>query len=267
MSWLDVNGVSINYRIEGNAGGPLVVLVHEIGGTLESFSAVVPFLAPRYSVLSFDQRGSGLSEKVRGQIGIDDLVDDMAELVSTVAGSRHCNLVTVAAAGLQALRFYERYKDLVDSMTLCNPALGVDASRASALMERADFAEKNGIRAGLDTTLEKSYQPELRDEEVFPSVRGRYLSNDPYGFAEANRVLARTDMRHVLPALRCPVMVVAGRQDQVRAPQGSQEVAEKILGSRFELIDGGHFLPITSPQALGMLLIDFLGSVGHAGKS
>ncbi len=267
MTWLDVNGVSINYRMEGNAGGPLVVLLHEIGGTLESFSAVVPSLSPGYSVLSFDQRGSGLSEKVRGQIGIDDLVDDLAELISTVAGAQNCNLVTVAAAGLQALRFYERYEDRVDSMTLCNPALGVDASRASALVERADFAEKNGIRAGLDATLEKSYQLELRDDEVFPAFRGRYLANDPYGFAEANRVLAMTDMRHVLPGLRRPVMVVAGRQDQVRPFEGSQEVAEKILGSRFELIDGGHFLPITSPRTLGILLIDFLGSVGRTGKS
>ncbi len=263
MSWLDVNGVSINYRIEGPAKGPLVVLLHEIGGTLESFNAVVEFLAPRYCVLSFDQRGSGQSEKVRSQIGIDDLVDDIAELVSTVAGPRNCNLVTVAAAGLQALRFYERYQDRVASMTLCNPALGVDASRASVLMERADFAERNGIRAGLDTALEKSYQQELRDDEVFPAFRGRYLSNDPYGFAEANRVLARTDMRHVLSTLRCPVMVVAGRQDQVRPFEGSRGVAEEILGSRFELIDGGHFLPITSPQALGTLLVDFLGSVGH----
>ncbi len=261
MSWLDVNGVSIHFQVEGNANAPVVVLFHEIGGTLESFSAVVPSLSPRFRILSFDQRGSGLSEKVRISFGVDDLVEDVNQLIArTVGVDRVCHMVTVAAAGLQALRFYERFQDRVGSITLCNPALGVDPSRASALLERADFAEKHGIRAGLEVTLDKSYQPELRDEKVFPEVRGRYLANDPYGFAESNRVLARTDLRQLLPTVHCPVMVVAGRQDQVRPYQGSEEVAKQIPGSRFELVEGGHFLPVTAPKALGDLILDFLGS-------
>lgn len=261
MSWLDVNGVSIHYRVEGNAKGPLVVLFHEIGGTLESFKGVVPSLSSRFRVLSFDQRGSGLSEKVRISFGVDDLVEDINQLVERTIGiNRVCHMVTVAASGLQALRFYERFQDRVGSITLCNPALGVDPSRASVLLERADFAERYGIRAGLETTLDKSYQPELRDETVFPEVRGRYLANDPYGFAESNRVLARTDLRRLLPTIHCPVMVVAGRQDLVRPHQGSEEVAKQIPGCRFELVDGGHFLPVTAPKALGGLLVDFLGS-------
>ena len=262
MSWIDVNGVSIHYRLEGATEKPLVVFFHEIGGSLESFREVVPYLLSHFQVLSFDQRGFGLSEKVRTSFGIDDLVSDVSELVRIVVGDVSCHLVAVAAAGLQALRFYERFESRVMSMTLCNPALGVDPSRALALNERADLAEKNGIRAGLELTLDKSYQSELRDDKVFSEVRGRYLSNDPFGFAEANRVLARTDMRGFLSLLRCPTMVVAGRQDQVRPYQGSEETAKQIFGSRFELVErGGHFITLTSPQEVGNLLEEFLGSI------
>ncbi len=264
MGWLDVNGVSINFRIEGKADGPLVILLHEIGGSIESFSPVVPFLSSHFRVLSFDQRGSGLSEKVRSSFGIDDLVDDINSLIEEISVvTSVCNFVTVAAAGLQALRFYERYPDRVASITLCNPALGVDSARATALLERADFAERNGMRAGLETTLDKSYQLELRDDVIFPEVRGRYLANDPYGFAESNRVLARTDLRHLLPDVACPVMVVAGRYDQVRPHKGSEDVAQQIPGARFELVDGGHFLPSTAGKALGGLIVDFVGSVNE----
>ena len=262
MSWIDVNGVSIHYRLEGATEKPLVVFFHEIGGSLESFREVAPYLLTHFQVLSFDQRGSGLSEKVRTSFGIDDLVSDVSEVVRVVVGDVSCHLVAVAAAGLQALRFYERFESRVMSMTLCNPALGVDPSRALALNERADLAEKNGIRAGLELTLDKSYQSELRDDKVFSEVRGRYLSNDPFGFAEANRVLARTDMRSFLSLLRCPTMVVAGRQDQVRPYQGSEETAKQIFGSRFELVErGGHFITLTSPREVGNLLEEFLGSI------
>ncbi|NNN18635.1 MAG: alpha/beta fold hydrolase [Acidimicrobiaceae bacterium] len=261
MSWIDVNGVSIRYHFDGSGENPLVVFFHEIGGSLESFNRVVPYLLPHFSVLSFDQRGAGQSEKVRDSFGIDDLVNDAAELIDYVAGDVQCHLVTIAASGLQALRFYERFDARVRSLTMCNPALGVDPSRAQALEDRADIAESSGIRAGLETTLDKSYQPELRDDKVYPEVRGRYLSNDPFGFAEANRVLARTDMRGILTKLRCPTMVIAGRQDQVRPFVGSEEIATQIPGSRFELIDGGHFLTVTSPDEVGNLLMDFLTSV------
>lgn len=259
MSWIDVNGVSLNFRLEGNSTGELVVLLHEIGGTLESFQGVTPHLEPYFKVLSFDQRGAGQSEKVLGRIDIDDLVGDIVGLVDKLASpTERFSFVTVAASGLQALRFYEMHPDRVSSIAMCNPALGVDPSRAGALDDRADFVERNGIRASLDMTLEKSYPEALREKIIFPNFRGRYLANDPHGFAEANRILARTDLRHLIPTLKCKVMVTAGTQDQVRPPSGSQEVAAQIEGSKFVLIDGGHFLPSTAPTALGEALVQFL---------
>lgn len=260
MSWIDANGISFNYRWQGNPEGPLVVLMHEIGGCLEGFEGVVPHLAKDFSLLSFDQRGSGLSEKVRSPFTADDLVDDVVGLMAELGLDGGCSFVTVAAAGLQALRFYQRYPERVGAIAMCNPALGVEPSRAKALEERADLAARAGIRAGLDTTLDKSYPHELRDEEVFRNYRGRYLANDPYGFAESNRVLARTDLRHLIGTLKCPVLVAAGKFDQVRTPQTSEEVARQIAGCRFELLDGGHFLPATAPDALGRVLHEFFAS-------
>jgi 3-oxoadipate enol-lactonase len=66
-------------------------------------------------------------------------------------------------------------------------------------------------------------------------------------------------MLHMLPQLRCPAMVVAGRHDTVRPHAGSAELAKKIAGARFELVDeGGHFLPTQAPGALTALLEVFL---------
>ena len=71
--------------------------------------------------------------------------------------------------------------------------------------------------------------------------------------------LARTNMLHMLPQIRCPAMVVAGRHDTVRPHAGTAELAKKISGARFELIeDAGHFMPTKAPQALAALLEDFL---------
>jgi 3-oxoadipate enol-lactonase len=257
VPFVDVNGVSLHYELAG-ASGASVVLMHELGGTLHSWDAVAPRLAARCRVLRYDQRGAGLSEKVRSEFGNDDLVADFEALAGHTALPPPYHFVTVAAAATQALRYLEKHPGRVGSLVLCNPAPGVDPSRAAALDERAAFAMREGMRASLPTTLAVSYPQTLGERAAYKAYRGRYLANDPIGFGYGFRALARTNMLHMLPQITCPAMVVAGRYDTVRPHVGTAELAKKIPGARFELIEAGHFMPTQGPEPLVALLEDFL---------
>ena len=257
MPFIDANGVSLHYELAG-ARAPSVVLLHELGGTLHSWDAVAPRLAGRCRVLRYDQRGAGNSEKVRQEFTNDVLVADFATLAAAVGLASPYHFVTVAAAATQALRFLEKHPAAVGSLVLCNPAPGVDPSRAAALDERAAFAMREGMRASLPTTLAISYPATLGDRAAYQAYRGRYLGNDPVGFGYGFRALARTNMLHMLPQIRCPALVVAGRHDTVRPHAGTAELAKKIPGARFELIEAGHFMPTQGPEPLLALLQDFL---------
>ena len=186
------------------------------------------------------------------------LVEDFEALAKSVALDPPYHFVTVAAAATQSLRFLEKYPDRVGALVLCNPAPGVDPSRAAALDERAAFAMREGMRASLPTTLALSYPPHLGERAAYETYLGRYLANDPVCFGFAFRALARTNMLHMLPQIRCPAMVVAGRHDTVRPHAGTAELAKKIPGARFELIEAGHFMPTQGPEPLLALLEDFL---------
>jgi 3-oxoadipate enol-lactonase len=257
LPFIDANGVSLHHELAGTRG-PAVVLLHELGGTLNSWDAVAPRLAARYRVLRYDQRGSGLSEKVRQEFSNDTLVEDFEGLAKALDLPAPYHFVTVAAAATQALRFLEKRSNDVGSLVLCNPAPGVDPSRAAALDERAAFAMREGMRASLPTTLDISYPATLGERAAYEAYRGRYLGNDPVGFGYGFRALARTNMLHMLPQVRCPAMVVAGRHDTVRPHAGSAELAKKIPGARFALIEAGHFMPTQGPEPLVALLEDFL---------
>ena len=258
MPFIDANGVSLNYELSGRQGLS-IVLLHELGGTLHSWGAVAPRLAARFRVLRYDQRGAGLSEKVRQEFSNDALVDDFEALARDVSLEPPYHFVTVAAAATQALRYLERHPRQVGALVLCNPAPGVDPSRAAVLDERAAFAAREGMRASLPTTLAISYPPNLGEPAAYEAYLGRYLANDPVCFGLAFRCLARTNMLHMLPQIRCPTMVVAGRHDTVRPHAGTAELAKKIPGARFELIEeAGHFMPTQAPQALAALLENFL---------
>jgi 3-oxoadipate enol-lactonase len=262
LPFTTANGISIHYKLEG-AKGPVVVLLHEMGGTLDSWDKVSPGLSSDFRVLRYDQRGAGLTEKVRAQFGNDTAVEDLEGLLKDLKLEGPFHIVAVAAASTIAIAFREKHPKDVASFVLCNPALGVDPSRAGALNDRADLAEREGMRGVLAITLEKSYPPELTDRETYEAYRGRYLANDPVGFAHANRMLARTNVVSLLPNINVPTMVVGGRQDTVRPLAGSEEIAGKIPSARFEAIDAGHFMPSTGPAALLGLLKDFLGKTSR----
>ena len=73
MNFIEANGVSLRYADEGS--GKPVVLIHEMGGTLESWGLLAPLLAAKRRVLRYDTRGAGFSEKVRGVLAIIDRLE------------------------------------------------------------------------------------------------------------------------------------------------------------------------------------------------
>jgi 3-oxoadipate enol-lactonase len=257
LPFLETNGCSFHYRLEGESG-PTVILLHEIGGSLASWDGIVPGLAARHRIFRYDQRGFGLSEKVREQYSIDTLVDDLEALIRELKLGPPFHIVSLAASSMQALTFNDRGAERVASLIFCNPAPGVDPSRAGALESVASQAEQGGIRAILPTMLDKSYPPSLSDRATYDDYRGRYLANDPVGFALAFRMMARSNLITSLANVKCPALVIAGRQDFIRAVSVTEGIAGKIAGARFEMIDAGHFMPTTSPEALLSLMLDFL---------
>ena len=65
MDWIEVNGTSLRYELSGG-GDDVLVLVHEMGGTLDSWDQVMPLLSPGRRVLRHDWRGACLDSFLPG---------------------------------------------------------------------------------------------------------------------------------------------------------------------------------------------------------
>jgi len=87
MDWLEANGVGLRYDLAGSSAKTLALL-HEMGGSLGSWDMVLPALAADRRVLRYDTRGAGQSEKVRGALALDTMVDDLAALLDALGIDR-----------------------------------------------------------------------------------------------------------------------------------------------------------------------------------
>ncbi|MSO76637.1 MAG: hypothetical protein EXQ87_06965 [Alphaproteobacteria bacterium] len=91
MQWIEVNGVSLRYESTGKGPKTPLVLIHELGGSLESWDPTLAAFAAAKRVLRFDLRGAGISERVRGTLPLDVMLADIAD---TIPGARYLNIAS-----------------------------------------------------------------------------------------------------------------------------------------------------------------------------
>src|SRR5215475_5072632 len=131
MHFVEVNGTALRYDVCGD--GATLVLIHEMGGTLESWDLVVPLFSAKRRVLRYDTRGAGLSQKVRGPLSIDTMVDDPMALIDALGIAGPVALAGIAVGGAIALAAAVRRPDRVAAVAVSSPAVGIAPDRRAAV--------------------------------------------------------------------------------------------------------------------------------------
>jgi 3-oxoadipate enol-lactonase len=258
MDFIETNGVGLRYELSGT-GERTLVLVHEMGGSLESWDDVVPRFAGSCRVLRYDTRGAGLSQKIRGDLHIDTMADDIAALLDALAISGKVALAGVAVGGAIALHFAARYPERASAVVAGSPATGVASERRPAALERVARIEATGMGFAVEDSMRNGYAPELRDDiKRFERFRSRWLGNDPASYATVWRMLAATEMESELARLKCPVLVIGGSFDRVRPPALAQSTAKTIPGARYVELRTGHYMSVQTPDLISDCIGEFL---------
>ncbi|WP_213736130.1 alpha/beta hydrolase [Bradyrhizobium sp. dw_411] len=262
MDFIELDGVALRYELSGK-GDRTLVLVHEMGGSLESWDEIVPRFAGSCRVLRYDTRGAGLSQKVRGMLALDTMAADIIALLDALGITGKVALAGVAVGGAIALHFAARYPERTSAVVVGSPATGIAADRRAAALERVAQIEAAGMALAVESAMLNGYAPELRgDLKRFERFQARWLGNDPGSYAAIWRMLAGADMQNELAMLRCPVLVIGGSLDRVRPPPMAEAVAKTIPGARYIEVRTGHYMAVQTPDLIADCIHDFLKSVG-----
>nr|WP_301951165.1 alpha/beta hydrolase [Burkholderia sp. L27(2015)] len=241
-----------------------MVMLHELGGSLESWDEAIEPLVADFTILRLDQRGHGGSEKVREPMTLEQLADDLDMVLIESKLPQPYWLVAAAAGAAVALIHALRYPERVAGMVLCAPALEADAARRTYLEQRSDLAVNHGMRAIEAATLDRSYPVALRQRggaARFETYRARFLGNDPVAYGLANRALGSAQLRDGLARSHVACLMVAGTHDPLRPPLHVAELAA-LWGDpqrvEFAELDCGHLVAVQAPDELARMIIDFV---------
>jgi 3-oxoadipate enol-lactonase len=260
MPWIEANGASLRYELSGS-GKETVVLVHEAGGCLESYEDALPALEKDFRVLRYDQRGFGFSEKVR-ELTFEGVVADLAGLLNALKIAAPVHVAGCAMGADFSVGFAARHPGRVARLIIASPLAGSNSGRGGASIERAAIAEREGIRAVMKASHDRSYPERFRalGPERFRRYQSRWACNTPASFTASARMMSNVDFTADYAKIRATTLVVGARHDALRPPEMAERVAKTIPGAQYLLADTGHFMNLQTPQLFAETVVAFLKS-------
>ena len=260
-----INGVELAYELRGD-GAPFV-MIHGAQGDQTMFAGLAEVFAEDYRVLTFDQRGSGLSDKPDMPYSIAMLADDTAALMDHL-GISPAHVIGVSMGGTIAQELALRHPDKVQSLVLgCTTAGGPKAIRvgggalASAYSTQPMTAEERG-KALAEAAFSKGYlaqHPEIV-ASMIESRRQRPI--DSSAFARRMKAATDHDTYDRLPQIQCPTLVIAGKDDALIAWENSKLIAERIKDANMIILEpAGHCFWLEQPAQTQNAIASFLESM------
>lgn len=278
MPKVTVNGIQMYYEIAGS--GDRVLQVPGAVNGHEGYAAVTPGMAKHFTVIDYDPRGYGLSDRPQQKYTFDVWAKDMAGLLDALGVERtavHGGSMGSSLAIHYAVHYPERVAALVlsgcsaksDSMAKYQYEVWKALARAYGTGSRElayDQCNKAVSRAYLDGP--NGGAPLV---QAVMDVTRRNVSTDV--FCDACDALIEMDLRGDLARVTAPTLVMVGDEDvltpadQGPAGAGGRYIYEHVVNARAReyvvIPQAGHANLMDNPEASNRAVIDFLKRVGR----
>jgi pimeloyl-ACP methyl ester carboxylesterase len=266
MQHADVNGIKIAFGVLGS-GPPLVLIM---GYRLSSLAWPLDFieaLAARFTVVLFDNRGTGNSDKPTSGYEIANMARDVGSLLDHLEITR-ANLLGYSMGGAIAQEFVRQFPDRVLSLVLCATMCGgpratyAPASVARVMRELDGLMPEEIARRIWSVTYSPGYLENHR-ERAENQMRREIAAPTPLHAADLQyQAFAEFDCSKTLPNIRVPTLVLTGDLDRLIAPQNSQFIAGRIPGATLIVIPGcGHRMMWEATDECIEFVMEFLTGV------
>ncbi len=205
-------------------------------------------LASFSRLIVFDKRGTGLSDRAGGASTLEDRMDDVRAVMDAVGSDQAAIAGFYDAAPLCVLfgaTYPERTRALVLSSAFAKFTWDEDlpwAVQTDAVTNVAKAWEVGEWGRGDDLFLAA---PSMANDEGFKAWWARYerLSASPRAAADLLRMMARIDVRPILPTIRVPTLVMHRAGEVLVDRRSGRYVADHIPGARFIELEGVDSLP------------------------
>ncbi len=277
-----IHGRTIAYR--GGGEGPVVVLIHGMAGSSQTWDAVIPHLSTHATVIAPDMLGHGGSAKPRGDYSLGALASGVRDLLVAL-GHERATIVGQSLGGGVAMQFAYQFPERCERLVLVSSgglgpevsallrwlsapgaeyilAVGCAPGLRSAGLAIAGLLERIGLKpAPAAAEIMRSYHA-LGD----PETRTAFMCTLRSVVDLAGQRASANDRLYL--AAQMPTLILWGDKDPFIPVAHAHAAHAAMPGSRLEIFEGsGHFPHRDDPDRFAHLLRDFIDETKPADLS
>ena len=270
---------SIAYQVVGDGGLDLLFLTGWITQIEQLWEAPANrrFLERLTSfgrLILFDSRGTGLSDRVLVQYTVEQEAQD-AIAVLDAAGSERAALFTYSVGGLVGAHLAAERPDRIGALvmyaSLARTSWAPDYDWAMTREEREELIEGNlGTWGETNSSAMSRFAPSMAEDPSLAEWFSRLqrLAASPSEARIIFRAMVDLDVRHVLPRIRVPTLIMHRPRELVWDVRHSRYLAEHIPGSRYVELEGADSFPfVGDSDAIIEEVEEFLTGVRSSGEA
>lgn len=252
--------------------GPPLVFVHGWCMSSAVWRCQFKSLASVFRLVAPDLRGHGASRSASERLDFATFASDLSDLVT------HLDLTRIILIGWSmgaqiALEAYREISGRVAGLAL--------VSATPCFTAKDDFPhglarkEADGMRVKVGRNANRALEGfhnrmftenELHNHPAADSIRtllAEITPPDTEATLAALESLALADMRHLLPAISAPTLVMNGDHDRICLPQASNYLADTMRDARHKVFPHtGHAPFLTRPDEFNAGILSFIKSLG-----
>ena len=257
MPMIDADGCPLNVSVEGRDGGPTLMLSNSLGCTLAMWEPQMKGLTQLYRVIRYDRRGHGKSGVPPGPYSIERFGRDVLAILDDLNIDRvhWCGLSMGGMVGQWlGANAPERIGRLILANTACyypDPA---------NWLARIKAVQEGGIAAVADTVIAGWLTADFREREprIAAHLKAMLTATPVAGYLGCCEALSTLDQRALLPKIKSPTLVIAGRHDLSTPIAAGEFIRSQIPGASLTILDAAHISNIEQAHAFTDAVVGFL---------
>ncbi len=211
-------------------------------------------LASFSRLIMFDKRGTGLSDRV-AIATLEERMDDL-RAVMDAAGSQRAVIFGSSEGGALSVLFAATYPERVSALVLYGAYARIawapdypDGVPEEAWDDQLPQAEESWGRGDGSSPFVIALAPKIANDPVYQKAHGRWerLSASPGAAVAILRMIRDLDVRHLLPAIQVPTLVLHRTADPTHAA-GSRYLGARIGGAKVVELPGDEYFPHLGDQ-------------------
>lgn len=251
------DGTKIAYTLHGDGRAPVrIALVHSLAMDRHFWDPVVKALTDKASVLTYDCRGHGESDKPAGPYRIEQFADDLSDLMDHI-GWTSAVVAGASMGGCVTLAFAAGHPQKAQALGLIDTTAWYGADAPKQWAERGEKGRSEGLASlvGFQTTRWFSDAFRQQQPEVVKACVDVFVRNDPEAYVATCHMLGAADIRLALPHITVPVAILVGEEDYATPVAMAEAMHTAMPQSTLTVLEKGrHLTPLEQPERIAAAL-------------